>query len=149
MSTVSPLIDPSVLTTFQSKKKVRYISVSIVTAPIGQILLYLFFVTLSLNALASNVLAVAIATIPNYLLNRFWVWNKNQPHSFRQEIVPYWSMAFVGLALSTCFVLFASSMWNSWVAINSANASGYALLWGVKYFILDRYVFSNTESTGT
>tara|TARA_X000000368_G_scaffold232102_1_gene183343 strand:+ start:691 stop:1110 length:420 start_codon:yes stop_codon:yes gene_type:complete len=127
------------------RKKIRYISVSVLTAPVGQILLFLFFVVLDLSAFTSNVLAVTISTIPNYLLNRLWVWKRVRNHSFRNEILPYWVIAFLGLALSTCFVLIANSEWNHWIAINMANATGYTILWIAKYFILDRYIFSEAE----
>jgi len=134
---------------FQAKKKVRYISVSVFTAPVGQVLLFFFVEVCDFSAFTSNVLAVLIATIPNYLLNRFWVWKIMNPHSFRHEILPYWLIAFLGLIISTCLVVLADSIWSTWIAINLANATGYALLWVAKYFILDMFIFSETELEGT
>jgi len=134
--------------TFLSEKKIRYLSVSVFTAPLGQALLFLFAETINLSAFTSNVLAVLIATIPNYLLNRFWVWKIKNPHSFRHEILPYWAIAFLGLILSTTFVVLADSIWSIWIALNIANAIAYALLWVVKYFILEMYIFSETKQKG-
>lgn len=130
---------------FLAKKKLRYISVSVLTAPLGQVLLFLFAEIINLSAFTSNVLAVLIATIPNYLLNRFWVWKIKNPHSFRHEILPYWSIAFLGLIISTIFVVIADSIWSIWIALNIANAIAYALLWVAKYFILEMYIFSETK----
>ena len=42
-------------------------------------------------------LAVLIASLPAYLLNRAWVWNKGGAHSFTREVLPFWIMSLLGL----------------------------------------------------
>jgi putative flippase GtrA len=132
---------------YQFQKKLRYVYVSLFTAPIGQALLFLFYEVGNINPLLSNFLAVTISTTPNYLLNRFWVWRRRSTASIQNEILPYWMLAFLGLGLSTIFVYLADSIWETWLAINLANAIGYTLLWGVKYFILEKYLFKETTSS--
>jgi len=134
---------------YELRKKLRYVYVSLFTAPIGQVLLFLFYEVGELNSLLSNVLAVTISTTPNYLLNRFWVWRKRSVTNIRNEIVPYWMLAFLGLGISTIFVYLADSIWETWVAINLANAMGYTLLWGAKYFILEKYLFKESPSSSS
>ena len=134
------------MTKYELRKKLRYVYVSLFTAPIGQILLFLFYEIGKLNPLLSNVLAVTISTTPNYLLNRFWVWRKRSVTNIRNEILPYWMLAFLGLGISTIFVYFADSIWETWIAINLANAIGYTLLWGAKYFILEKYLFKESST---
>ena len=134
---------------YELRKKLRYVYVSLFTAPIGQVLLFLFYEVGKLNPLLSNVLAVTISTTPNYLLNRFWVWRKRSVTNIRNEIVPYWMLAFSGLGISTIFVYLADSIWETWVAINLANAMGYTLLWGAKYFILEKYLFKESPSSSS
>ena len=134
---------------YELRKKLRYVYVSLFTAPIGQVLLFLFYEVAKLNPLLSNVLAVTISTTPNYLLNRFWVWRKRSVTNIRNEIVPYWLLAFLGLGISTIFVYLADSIWETWVAINLANAMGYTLLWGAKYFILEKYLFKESPSSSS
>ncbi len=41
-----------------------------------------------------------VAVIPSYYWNRAWAWGKRGRSHFRNEIVPYWSMAFLGIAFS-------------------------------------------------
>ena len=41
-----------------------------------------------------------VAVIPSYYWNRAWAWGKRGRSHFRSEIVPYWSMAFLGIAFS-------------------------------------------------
>ena len=71
-----------------------------------------------LSAFTSNVLAVTISTIPNYLLNRLWVWKRVRNHSFRNEILPYWVIAFLGLALcissAACLLVFIPMRARDW-----------------------------------
>ena len=131
---------------YELRKKLRYVYVSLFTAPIGQVLLFLFYEVGKLNPLLSNVLAVTISTTPNYLLNRFWVWRKRSVTNIRNEILPYWMLAFSGLGISTILVYFADSIWETWIAINLANAIGYTLLWGAKYFILEKYLFKESST---
>ena len=134
---------------YELRKKLRYVYVSLFTAPIGQVLLFLFYEVGKLNPLLSNVFAVTISTTPNYLLNRFWVWRKRSVTNIRNKIVPYWMLAFLGLGISTIFVYLADSIWETWVAINLANAMGYTLLWGAKYFILEKYLFKESPSSSS
>ena len=131
---------------YELRKKLRYFYVSLFTAPIGQILLFLFYEVGRFNPLLSNFLAVTISTTPNYLLNRFWVWKRRSTTNIRNEILPYWMLAFLGLGISTIFVYLADSIWDTWIAINLANAVGYTLLWGAKYFILDKYLFKESST---
>ena len=134
---------------YQLRKKLRYVYVSLLTAPIGQTLLFLFYEVGELNPILSNFLAVTIATTPNYLLNRFWVWRRKSTGTIQNEILPYWMIAFAGLGISTLLVYLADSIWETWLAINLANAMGYTLLWGAKYFILEKYVFKESSNAST
>ena len=127
------------------RKIYRYVLVSALSLVIGQSVLYLFFKVAGFNAALSNLLCVTLSTIPNYMLNRYWVWGKSGPHDITKEIAPYWIIAFSGLGLSTFFVFLANRIWDSWVVVNCANLSAYGSLWILKFIILDRYLF-NTNS---
>lgn len=124
------------------KKFNRYIAVSVISASLGQFLLFFLFRVCDIDAIISNLLSVSISTIPNYLLNRFWVWKITRPHDVRREIFPYWLIAFAGLGLSTLFVFIANQLWSSWYWINVSNIVAYGILWVIKFVILDRYLFN-------
>ena len=124
------------------RKIFRYVLVSAFSLAFGQSILYLFFKVAGLDATLSNLLCVALSTIPNYMLNRYWVWEKSGPHDITREIAPYWIIAFSGLGLSTLFVFLADRIWDSWIVVNVANLIAYGALWVLKFFILDRYLFS-------
>ncbi len=125
------------------RKIFRYFLVSVVSVAIGQSLLFLFFEICGLVAILSNFLCVALSTIPNYVLNRFWVWGKSGPHDLKREVFPYWIIAFMGLGLSTLFVFLANRFWSSWYVVNGANMTAYGVLWVLKFIVLDRYLFNS------
>ena len=121
---------------------IRYAGVSVVGVLAGQTLLFVFYQVFEWKALVANSLAVMLATIPSYLLNRAWVWKKAGAHSFGAEILPFWGMAFLGLVLSNVLVHLVEQRWGSWVLINLANLAAFGLLWIVKYMVLDRVLFA-------
>ncbi len=131
-------------------KLLRYAGVSVIGVVAGQTLLFVFYQVFGWPALAANSLAVALATIPSYLLNRAWVWRKAGSHSFGAEILPFWGMAFLGLVLSNVLVHLVEQRWESWVLINLANLSAFGVLWVVKYVVLDRVLFAaESEAVGS
>jgi putative flippase GtrA len=122
-------------------KFLRYAGVSCVTVPIGQFLLFLFNTGFGWPAAAANLLAVSLASIPAYLLNRRWVWGKRGPHSFVNEVLPFWIMALAGLLLSTLAVAVVASRWDNALAIAAANLLAFGVLWIIRYVIMDQWLF--------
>lgn len=123
------------------QKLLRYAWVSAIGVVSGQTLLWLFHARWGWGAVAANVLAVALATIPNYFLNRAWVWGKTGGHSMSAEVVPFWAMAFLGLLVSSVLVRIAEEQSDAWVLVNIANFAGFGMLWVARFFILDRVLF--------
>ena len=130
------------------RKLLRYAGVSFVGVSAGQLLLYLFHVTLELEPVLANTMAVAISTIPSYVLNRAWVWGKSGGHSVTSEVLPFWGLAFIGLMLSNLLVHLAEQRWDSWVVVNAANLLAFGVIWLVKYVVLDRVLFSGDHVSG-
>ena len=126
-------------------KLLRYAGVSVIGVLCGQTLLFLFNEPLGLSAVMANLLAVTIATIPSYVLNRAWAWGKSGNHSVTAEMLPFWGMAFLGLMLSTVFVHFAEQASDHWVWANIANLGAFGILWVAKFFVLDRVLFAHDD----
>ncbi|MGH3369077.1 MAG: GtrA family protein, partial [Nocardioidaceae bacterium] len=119
----------------------RYSMVSAVVVVFGQSLLVFFHAVLDWPGPAANVTAVCISAVPSYLLNRYWVWNKRDPNRFWSEIVPFWSMALLGLGFSTALVAYAERRWGTTVAVSAANLTGFGTVWVVKFFVLNHVLF--------
>jgi len=122
-------------------KLIRYSMTSVVGVVLGQSLLQLFYTVLDWPAVAANVVATTISTGPVYLINRYWVWKKKTGNSLRREVVPFWGMSFLGLALSSVIVWFVEQRTDAALAISVANLAGFGVLWVAKFFVLDRFMF--------
>jgi putative flippase GtrA len=130
----------------------KYSAVSIINVAIGQGLLVVLGIIVH-NAWVANILAVSISAIPAYYLTRAWVWGKSGKSHLYKEVLPFWGFAFAGLILSTVSVALATK----WLGIsgvprselttieklvpNIANMAAFGVLWVVKFFVLDAYMF--------
>lgn len=123
-------------------KLAKYSAASLVGVTVGQSCLYLFYEVLDLPGIVANLLAVAISSIPAYLINRYWVWQKRDRNSLRREVVPFWGMAFLGLILSSIAVAVVDDRTDSALAIAVANMAGFGVLWVAKFIVLDKVLFA-------
>ncbi len=126
-------------------KVLRYAAVSVVTVPLGMSLLWLFLRS-GMTPVLANLVGVTIATIPNYILNRYWVWAKRGANSVRREIAPFWAMAFLGLVISTIFVLIVGLFTDAALAFLAANFVAFGIVWVFKFFVLGRFLFGDTAA---
>jgi putative flippase GtrA len=124
----------------------KYAMTSVVGVVMGQGLIFLFASILEWPWGWANVTAVAISTYPTYCLSRGWVWQKRGRSSIYAEVVPFWVMTFLGLVLSTIFVVFLESRYpDSKILANVGNVMGFGVLWVAKFFVLDRILFKVTH----
>ena len=124
------------------RKLARYAAASMVGVVVGQSCLFFFYQVLELPGVVANFLAVAISSVPAYLINRYWVWQKRDRNDLRREVIPFWGMAFAGLVLSSIFVYFVDKRTDWPPAIAAANLAGFAVLWVAKFFVLDKVLFA-------
>ena len=91
----------------------------------------------------ANVVAIAICIVPSFELNRRWVWRLHG-QSDAGQFVPFCLLSVAGLVLSTLAVRYtgdhSTGLANPWhtVVVDSSNLGAYAVLWVIRYFILDR-----------
>lgn len=123
-------------------KLVKYSSASVAGVVTSLTVLNVCLQVLGLAAITSNIIAVTISAIPNYLINRAWTFNKRGTHSFWREVVPFWSMAFLGLVLSTVVVAWADDRFGgNALVLSAANVGSFGVLWVAKFFVLERVLF--------
>ena len=123
-------------------KPVRYSMVSVVAVGCSQAILIGCRAGLGWSPVTANVTAVAISSIPSYVLNRAWVWGKRGSHHFGREVVPFWTLGFLGLLLSTLFVHLAARWSDATVVVSGANLAAFGVLWVAKYLVLDGFLFA-------
>lgn len=124
-------------------KLLRYAAVSVITVPLGLMLLWLFLEVAEWQPLVANITAVVIATVPNYLLNRYWVWNKRGKNSVTRELAPYWIMALLGALLSTLLIWIADQFTDATLVFLAANFVAFGIVWVLKFFVLEKYLFGD------
>ncbi len=86
-----------------------------------------------------------VAVIPSYYWNRAYVWGKRGRSHFRREIVPYWTMAFLGIAFSQLGAFWVRSEVHShdWSRlVSTAMVAGMNVLSFAIFFLLKLAVFN-------
>jgi putative flippase GtrA len=139
--------DPSPRTLVQ--RLTRCMGVSVVSTTISVVVLVVATLAFGMAAWIADVLAVCAATGPSYSLNRRWTWGRQDASDPWREVMPFWVMSFLGLLISTLLV----GVTGAWAArmhlpeplgtfsLLGAHLSGFALLWGVQFVVLDRVLF--------
>jgi putative flippase GtrA len=128
----------------------RCLSVSVVTTLVSITTLVLATTVFGVAAWIANVIATSVATVPSFHLNRRWTWGRTDATDPLREMLPFWVMAFCGLALSTVTV----GMADSWAAhtqlapplhlgaVLAGHLGGFGLLWVAQFVVLDRFLFA-------
>ncbi len=129
------------------RKLIRYGTVSAVGVVITQLTLSVLYKALHVDATAANITAVAVSTVPCFLLSKRWVWGRSGRSHLMKEVVPFWGFALAGLVLSTVFVHWVKQHTASLVWINGASLSGFGLLWVGRFVVLDRLIWGPHHHT--
>ena len=83
----------------------KYASVSIVSTIVSQVVLFSTYHIWKVgSAMECNVIATAVASVPAYYLNRTWTWGKTGRSKVWREVVPFWTISFTAMVISTAAV---------------------------------------------
>lgn len=127
----------------------RYLIATVGSVVAGQTLLAVSFDLLGWPAIAANAFATAVVTGPAFIVNRRWVWQQEGPSRLYREAVPFWVLAFVGLAVSSGAAALAghaaarlsADRGMQTLVIVGAVCASYFLVWLTRFIVLDRAVF--------
>jgi len=131
----------------QGRKLVRYTLVSGISALFAFSLLTLVYGVLQLwSEVPSALFCNIVSTVPNYILNRRWVWGKTGRSHLWREVVPFWVMSITGIVLALFTAALARNFSNTHnldhlartIVIVGANTAAFGVLWILKYLILNR-----------
>ena len=125
-------------------KGLKFLAVSTFNVVFGQSLLVLANAGFAWSFVASNVFAVAISAGPAYVLSRYWVWQKKGRNHLWKEVLPFWSLAFLGLVLSTMLVAVAETYSGATLVLMGTNFFAFGCVWVTKFFILDKVLFKQS-----
>ncbi len=116
----------------------RYLATSAVNLVNHQVLLQLAVRWWDWGGGQANVFAAVVAALPAYLLSRYWVWQVNGRPSLRTEVIPFWTIALLGLIASTVLAALADSVFDEPIMISVGSLTGYFIVWVLKFVVLDR-----------
>lgn len=131
----------------EARKLIRYTMVSVISTAVSFGVLFIVFGLLHLwGPIASTVFANAVATVPSYHLNRKWAWGKHGKSHLMKEIVPFWTMAAVGIVVSVGGAAVARHLSiehnlshpEATAVVLFANLASFGLFWVLKLVLFNR-----------
>jgi putative flippase GtrA len=132
------------------RRGARYSLVSLISVAVSQSVLAVAFGVLHWTAQLANVVACAVAAVPSFHLNRSWTWGRRGRSHLLREVVPFWALAFLGLAFSTWAADFGSTMARHAAASHAVTTAmvmassllAFGLLWIGKFAIFNVLLFT-------
>lgn len=93
----------------------------------------------------ANVFASLVSVVPAYLLSRHWVWQVRGRPSLRNEVIPFWVIALLGLLASTVTAEAADRLFERPLMISAGSLLGYFVVWILKFVVLN-FLFARSAA---
>ena len=131
----------SALIAEHGEKLMRYCGVSVVNVLTGQGILAFCLAVLALGGVVSQVISATLSAIPAYILSRRWVWKQKGRDSFRNEVLPFWIMALIGLVFAVSAIAIVERFTESTIVLMATSLAAYGVVWVAKYVVLDKIMW--------
>lgn len=137
----------------EGKKIIRFTSVSVISTAVSFSSISIFYgFHIIKGVIWATVSGNLVATLPSYYLNRSWTWGKRGRSHFRSEIVPFWSMSFLGIGVSMLGAYWAREQvhehhWAHLVntgLVSFTNVVSFGLFWILKMMVFNRIFHDHT-----
>lgn len=135
----------------EGQKLLKYSAASAVSLVVSVVFLVLFHGVLRWGPVVSSTLATAIATFPNYTMNRRWAWGKSGRSHVGREVVPFWVIAIIGWAFSTYSVTITDNALKSstmahidkTAVVALVYIASFGVLWVAKFIFFNKVLFAH------
>lgn len=137
----------------EGKKIIRFTSVSVISTAVSFSSISIFYgFHIIKGVIWATVSGNLVATLPSYYLNRSWTWGKHGRSHFRSEIVPFWSMSFLGIGVSMLGAYWAREQVREhhWAhllntgLVSFTNVVSFGLFWVLKMIVFNRIFHDHT-----
>jgi putative flippase GtrA len=149
---VSPVLDRlrslyDWLHTHEGRKIFRYTMVSVISTVVSLSVIALVYGVFHVwGEIESTIFGNAVATVPSYWLNRRWAWQKSGRSHMMKEIVPFWTMAALGIAFSIIGAAIARHIGIKYnfshleltVVVLVANVISFGIFWVAKLVVFNK-----------
>ena len=97
----------------------------------------------------ASVLAFVAGAVPNYLMNRYWAWQRRGRPDHRREVLPY-AVIVIVTAITAILVTTAADRWvrdhvatHGWqvALVGAAFLGTYGAMFVLKFLLFDRLIF--------
>ncbi len=144
----------------EGRKQLRYLGVSVVFVPVGQILIQILGNTVFAEEIdgvvhrdftKASIASALILTIPNFLANKYVVWKDTSRDRLRTQILVFWVAAIAGVTFATLLTFLVEKQVHGkgglveGGAVFIAQLAGFGVVWVARYLILDRWLFKVTH----
>lgn len=146
----------TILATDGGRRILRYLVTSVVNVGVAELVLAFAFGGLGWSTGPSALLAAAVAALPAYWLSRRWVWGRTGRSHLRNEVLPFWTMAVLGLGITMWAVgvgqrrsidMGLGRLGQTVVVMASALvASGFVFV--IRFVLLNRIFFADRGTNG-
>ncbi len=137
----------------EGRKLIRYTMVS-VSSTIVSFAAIAFFYGLRIipSVIWATLVGNLVASVPAYQLNRRWTWGKRGKSGLRREVVPFWTLTFMGIGVSQLGALWArhevhAHHWSHLVntgLVAFTNLASFAVFWVLKLIVFNRIFHVDT-----
>ena len=133
--------------THQGKKLIRFTMVSGSSIIVSFASISFFFgLRIIPSVIWATLVGNLVASVPAYQLNRRWTWGKRGKSHFRKEIVPFWTLTFLGIGVSQLGALWArhevrTHHWSHVIntgLVAFTNLASFAIFWVLKLMVFNR-----------
>jgi putative flippase GtrA len=126
----------------------RFTAGSVVALATSELALVLCYGTGWLGTTAASAVAFFAGAIPNYVLNRQWVWGRRGRPKVRAELIPYVAISIAALVAGALATGLAARLAPGDVSIRvtvvaAAYVAATGLLFVVKFVVYERFVFAD------
>jgi putative flippase GtrA len=134
------------LHTHEGRKIFRYTMVSVISTIVSLSVIAIVFGAFNWGEIEATVFGNAVATFPSYWLNRKWAWGKHGRSHFMKEVVPFWTMAALGIAFSIVGAAVARHIGREHdlshleltLVVEAANVISFAIFWVAKLMVFNK-----------
>lgn len=132
----------------------RFAAGTAVSTACSQVTFVLLFGVLAASATVSGAVAFVVGAVPNFLIHRFWTWQRRGPVGMRRELLPYLAVitfsGLVAVGITAGVDRLIGETINDrvmrTVVVTVAFNASFLPLFVLKFALLDRLVFRSDEA---
>ncbi|MGQ4872929.1 MAG: GtrA family protein [Promethearchaeia archaeon] len=111
------------------KELFKFAIVGFLGALVNLLLLYIFTEYLKIYYLISEIIAIIIATIHNYLLNKLWTFKEKLDMKIITKFLKYCITSGISLILNIAILYYLVEYWNLWYFYAAIIAIACTFIW--------------------